>query len=179
MLSKIIGYENFAKFNKNFEWINKVRKFYESLSNFVHVRGQQMSSAKLGGLFQGEICDIKMPSFSLESLGKFLEDYIFLVREIGVFLVLYNPVLLIGLPLEEKHGLDGPMSGYFEQEQSDNLKLLLPSEYHEFFNNLRDTDLGIQNIKEFYEQLPDITEDELTGQIKLQEKFFAKPNNDS
>jgi hypothetical protein len=94
------------------------------------------------------------------------------VKEIVALQSLYNPVILVGVPFEEKFGLEGPMSGYLNDGQAEVINNLIPPNYKDYFNQLIHNDEEIKSVVDYFNSLPDLTEDDLKEQAKRQDEFF-------
>lgn len=81
-------------------------------------------------------------------------------------------MILIGVPFEEKFGIEGPMSGYLNDIQSGMVNSLIPLEYKEYFNQVIENDEEIKSVINYFNLLPDLTEEDLKEQAKRQDVFF-------
>ena len=118
-----------------------------------------------------------MPSINLETLETFCDFYIKVVEEIVVILSLYNPMILVGVPLDEKFGLNGPASGFFHEGQAEIVHLMIPDKYKEYFIELAENDDEVQGLLDYFDSLPDLTKEDVEKQIQEQKEFFEKVNN--
>lgn len=109
---------------------------------------------------------VRTLSFSEDHFSHCLDDYTLAVRHAAVWLAAENPILLVGLPIEEKFGINGPMSGYFIDQQANTLWNLLLNSTVPFFRQFIETDGEIEAIREGFESLPDISEEELEQQLE-------------
>lgn len=178
VIKNIINHERFTDANKQLNWSNDIKDFYYKLCDIVHVNGVKRGFQKLNA-----------PSFYLSgtafvnikkgTLLEFFGDFITAMEFISLALALYNPILLIDLPMTEKFGLNPPMSGFFEWGQSEILNKLIPEKYKIFCENLKTTDDELLRIKDWIESMPDLTEEEFKEQVREQEKFIGKINKEN
>ena len=146
-------------------WITQLTNFYCDLSDIIHVRGEQYSRKTLQpAMFSYN--GIDAPSLSLKNLHRALDTVILTVQHICTSVAITNPVLLIGLPLEEKYGLDSSMPGIFDWAQSALLRQLLIPDTKIFFEELVKKDEEIISIAKYVKNIPNITEQELDKQIR-------------
>lgn len=145
----------FLKFDRAFYWVSKLKKMYGRLGDFVHTRGMkyslnsiQPSHALIGGF--------RMREFCRESVIYCLDTYVETVRHLATLYTLNNPVLLVGLPLDEKFGGNGPFSGFFAEGQSQLLRNILFEETREFFENEAENNEGVQSVLDWIKELPDM-----------------------
>lgn len=160
-LKKICNFEKFKKFNNKFQWQEKLISLYQGICDSTHIKGLNKGYLNFG--YSGSIDGINTPSFSIQAINDLCDIYLQVVQAICTTLALYNPILLIGLPLE-KFGYNPPISGFFEGEKSERLKILIPADYSDFFDDLLKSDPGILSQQEWFDSLPDMTEEQLEKQ---------------
>jgi hypothetical protein len=173
MLKELIKTKHFEEFNNKHSWEKKLKEFYWSLSDFSHNKGAAAGYLKLNKTHLFTL-GTSVPSISYETLERFCDNYIKTVEEIIVLLVLYNPVILVGVPLDEKFGLEAPISGFFQEGQAELVHELIPCEYKNYFKELAEQDDGIASVLAYFHSLPDLTEKDIEEQIERQEDFFDK-----
>ena len=113
-----------------------------------------------------------VPHFAKEALAKTLDTYVETIRKTASILAIINPILLVGLPLDEKFGLNPPVSGFFNEAQAERLFHLVPNEAQQFFDKLVKTDKEVLVVVEWCKQLPDLTPDDLEAQARAFDKQF-------
>lgn len=160
-LKKIFEFETFKQFDNKFQWQTKLRSLYSEICNFTHIRGMNKGYLELG--YTGRDGGICTPNFSTKAINDFCDTYLQVVQEICTMLALHNPILLIELPLE-KFGYNPPISGFFQGGQPEMLKILIPQDYCDFFHDLLKNDPGILSLQEWFNSLPDMTEEQLENQ---------------
>ena len=145
-------------------WRNELQDHYWALSDSVHVRGtkfglrtMQSSNAVISGF--------PMIGFSPERLGLSLDLLIRTGELTLATLAITNPVLLFGVPISEKYGLNGPI-GFYEKGIAEELRELLPDSLRDSFIELAAKDEGVISLREHFDRQPDITEDEVQAQIR-------------
>lgn len=137
---------------------------YYKMSDYIHVKGIKKSHYFLtqGMKFYNGINTLE---FSKDACELTLDLYIETAKSVALLCALSNPTLLIGFDIDRKFGLNPPISGLFEQHQADRISRLVPDNFKQFINHIRDTDETIKNIILWFENMPDITDDELKEQI--------------
>jgi len=117
------------------------------------------------------------PSINYETLETVCDLYIKTVGEIVVILALYNPMILVGVPLDEKFGLNGPMSGYYYDGQAELVHKLIPDIYKQYFQDIAKNDEEIKSVIEYFNSLPDLTNEDIEKQVRIQKEFFDNLKN--
>ncbi|MHB9026896.1 MAG: hypothetical protein ACYC7E_22405 [Armatimonadota bacterium] len=77
-----------------------------------------------------------------------------------------NPIILFPLPIEKKLGMNGPMGGFLEENYVEILYKLLKPESLSRLLEYYESNPVVVSIREYFEGLPDITEEELIRQIE-------------
>ena len=146
-------------------WVNEVKEFYWALSDISHVRGEQKGFRSIQpshSNFNG----VPVPEYSTDALEKTLDSFVSTVGYIALLIALSNPVLVFGLPITEKRGINGPVSGFFEEPQAERLRALIPERHREVLVALAEADPCVESIKDYFYSLPDLTTDQFQEQIK-------------
>jgi hypothetical protein len=146
-------------------WITSLKHYFWHLSDIIHTRGKNFS---LSAFQPSNISfDLIQPyQFSKLNLQQLLDAFILTFKHICTLIAVTNPILLIGLPIDEKFGFDTPVSGYFREHQSDDLWKLLIPDTKEHFNKLINTDLELLSISKSINSLPDKTDEEIEEQVE-------------
>lgn len=164
MLKKLVKEERFKEIDEECKWKEKIQGLYFKISDFSHNKGYRASYEALNSP-SNIINSIAYPTMKKESLKLFCDLYIETVQNNSVILALYNPLVLEGLPIEQKFGINEPFSGYFCHAQSELLWELLPQEYHAFFEKIRTTDMEVLDAVQWVMDRPDVSDEEFTQQI--------------
>ena len=154
-------------------WVNDVQEFYWSLSDICHVRGAPngVDTVQPSHLsFNGS----PVPEYSEEALEKALDSFIVTISYIALLAALSNPVLLFGLPVEEKFGINGPVSGFFEDWQTEHLLALIPERHRKVLVSLAEADDRVQGMRDYFSSQPDLTAEELETQFKEFRELFPQ-----
>ena len=178
MLLKLTKNGRYKDIDEACNWSNNVKQFYWEISDFAHNKGQLKSYRKLNetNVFMS---GTSAPRINLKTLSTFCDAYITCVEEIVVMLLLYNPVIMVALPMFEKFGVNPPMSGFYEEHQAEFINKLIPDRYKSFLENLKKTDEEIAGIVEWVESQPDLTQEQIERQIEDQKKFMDDLNADN
>lgn len=165
MLKKLIKHEPYCQCEVNCQFCSDLLDLYYRLSDYIHVKGIEKSHRKIKPTthrFNG----VELLGFDEKSCKESLNIYIETVRAICFLCALSTPWLMIGFDLYNKFGLNPPLSGFFEYDQAERLHSLIPDKFREFMVNLIMTDDGIHTIVEWFENIPDITQEELARQCE-------------
>jgi hypothetical protein len=175
MLQKLIKGGRYKNINDNYKWSDNFKQFYWKISDFAHNKGQRKSYLQLNetNFF---INGTSAPKINLKTLSIFCDAYIACAEEIVVMLSLYNPVIIVPLPMSEKFGLNPPFSGFFEEHQSEVINQIIPNRYKAFFENLKQSDEEIKGIVEWVSSQPDLTQEQFEEQIRQDKKMMEDFN---
>ena len=171
MLDKLSKEKRFKDFNDKYEWVKNLKQFYWNLSNFSHNKGRLNGYQQLNKISHRARGTID-PSIKLETLAFFCDFYIKTVEEIVIMLALYNPVILVGLPLDEKFGLNPPASGFYNDHQSDLIHKLIPDQFKQYFIDIANNDEDIKCIIEWINSRPDLTDEDFEEQRRHMDELF-------
>jgi hypothetical protein len=144
----------FDRFNEVHNWVDDVSRFYWDLCDTIHTKGKKHSLQHLQPV-HATVNSIRIPEFNEDALNASLNLYLQVVSHIAVVLAAYNPVLLVGLPLLQKFAGDGPLSGFFEEPQSEVLWKLIPARYKDSLRHIVETDEEVRSVVEWVNSLPD------------------------
>ncbi|MBI4646612.1 MAG: hypothetical protein HY738_08500 [Bacteroidia bacterium] len=165
MLKKLARSGRYKNINDNYKWSDNLKQFYWNISDFAHNKGELKSYRHLNetNFFMS---GTSAPRVNLQTLYIFCDAFIACVEEIVVMLSLYNPVILVGLPMFEKFGTNPPMSGFYEEHQAEIVNQIIPIKYKVFFENLKQTDEEIKGIVDWVASHPDLTKEQIEEQLK-------------
>ena len=175
-LNKLIKQGRFKAIEETCNWKKNLQNLYWLLSDFSHNKGQLKGYRELNNT-NFFTAGTSAPSIKNETSKLFYDFYIQTVKEIVAIQSLYNPIILVGLPFDEKFGLEGPMSGFFNEGQAELANKLIPKEYRAYFDTLIKSDEEIKSIIEYFNSLPDLTEEDLKEQAIRQKDFLEQMNN--
>lgn len=148
---------------KQYDWPSEIRAFYRSLCNIVHVKGVKSSSHKIqpsNSFIGGK----SVPQFNMEAISYVWDAYIQAAQYTALIAAITNPPLLVGLPIDEKFGLNNPISGYFYEAQAARLNALLPEPSKPFFDRVKSKHPSVIEVVNWFHSLPDLTEEEFAAQ---------------
>lgn len=155
MIKSLIRHNRYKENDNQCEWSKDAKQHYWELSDFVHVKGMEKGFRKLNlGSISGSPGNRVLP-INTETLDSTLGIYISTVQHIAVALCLYNPILLLGMPIDEKFGINGPMGGFYNEGQAESIKALIPEKFMQYFDDLIVHDEGIQSISSWFRSQPD------------------------
>ena len=155
IIRSLIKKDRFKEINDSLLWSDEIKQHYWDLSDYVHVKGMEK------GYLSFNVKLVSTPgnnnlSICTHALDMVLGLFIDTVQHILVSLYLYNPILLVGQPIDEKFGLDPPIGGYYNHVQAESMKKLIPIKYKAFFQDLINTDTDIKEISKWFEDKPDV-----------------------
>ena len=178
-LTKLIKQGRYKDIEKSCNWKSNLQNLYWQLSDFSHNKGQLKGYRELNNT-NFFTAGTSVPSIKNETLKLFCDFYIQTAKEIVTIQSLYNPIILVGVPFDEKFGLEGPMSGFFNEGQAELVNSLIPEKYRSFFDELMENDEEIKSVVQYFDSLPDLTEEDLKEQADRQKEFFEqmKKKND-
>lgn len=100
--------DRFIGLEKACAWSLKLRHLFWSLSDIIHVRGSKFSFQSFHPAI-GSISGTTILGFSENSLRNALDTYILTIRHMSTIIAASNPILLVGLPIEQKFGIYPPI----------------------------------------------------------------------
>ncbi|PVY43147.1 hypothetical protein [Pontibacter virosus] len=165
MIEALTKAGRFKRISDEANWKLNIKQLYWRISDYTHNKGQAKGYRELNKV-NSHMLGTFVPNINLQTLSSFLDCYIETVREITAFLALYNPVILVGLPLEEKFGLNGPMSGFYTEQQADIINLLIPEPYRHYFKSLKEMDEEVIGAVESVLSMPNLTKEEFDKQVQ-------------
>lgn len=155
----------FQDLDIKFDWVNNLLNLYWKLSDVVHVKGIENSFNEISPIYSF-VNGIGEPSFSEAGCKPALDHYLLTIKHIAVIVAASNPLLLKGFDMDVKFGLNPPASGFFYPVQSERLLSLIFDKYRPYFNSLVETDEHIRTTQEWFDSLPDISDDEIQLQAE-------------
>ena len=160
-------HQDVALLDEKFRFTEGLKTLYWHLSDYSHSRGIEFSTGIRKGtemIYNGVV----MRGFNESECRQAMEDFVSVVEQLAVLLVLQNVGLLAPVDKDAKWGLNPPISGVFYECQTQRLLNVMPNEYSEYFKALMISDPAIVSLRQYFESLPDITEDEM----RLQSEQF-------
>lgn len=153
----------YAELEAETGWVNEIKEFYWRLSDISHVRGEQNGLRSVQP-WKSHVNGVPIPNYSMEALDKSLDSFVATVGYIALLIALANPVLMFRLPIYDKYGLNGPLSGVFEEWQVERLRSLIPEKHRNILVTLAESDPDVDIIRKHFDALPDMPADELKRQ---------------
>lgn len=158
-----------AQLDQRFGFTDGLKTLYWHLSDYCHSRGIEFST----GIHQGSEMNyngVIMRGFNERECTKAMEDFVSVVEQLAILFVIQNVGLLAPVDKDAKWGLNPPISGFFYEHQTERLLNVMPSQYAEYFRALSASDPTIVSLREYFEALSDISEEEM----QLQADQFNK-----
>ena len=157
---------SFKEFDDKFSLVERIQKLFDTLDGFAHTRGFRHSNMALTGS--------NINTFSPSALSLYCDTMFSVVHVLFLVILLKYPLGIKPLPVGRKLGLNVPTHGFQEPGQVKLLKMLIPSDEWKLLEKISDSDQNVQGIVEYYEQSPDISEEEMLQQITEWESFMSK-----
>ena len=171
-LNELLVNPRFKQIDSMCGLVGEVSKFYWHLCDLIHVRGEKASfqQQQTSHHFYN---DLAFPEFSASLVEAAADLFIETTRHIATLVAVENPVLLTGLDLTPKFGLNPPLSGFFEESQADRIRGLLLEPARSSILAMTDRDEEIEAVKLWIANLPDLTSEQITAQIQNHNEFLA------
>ena len=166
MIKALLQAEYYQKFNEVFGLEEELQDFYDELGGFVHIRGYKSSSSGLS--------KANLVVFQPKILEKFAKRLVKTVRLSSLLMLLKYPIGIVPLPITEKFGFNGPVGGFLEQIDTDHIFAVLENREGEFLRNLAKNDKQVQGIVRYFDELPDISEEEFRRQADEFDRFMEE-----
>lgn len=166
IISVLLDNGDFFKLNQYLGIKDRIETAYGALSDICHTRGQPCSHMSLS--------NANFPRFIEESLRSYICMAKNVIDIIITCFVTVNPIILYAIPIEEKFGINGPVSGYLQEHQVERLRSLLKPESLQHLLRYYDSDPGVKSLRDYFDELPDITEEEFKKQLDDFDKFMKK-----
>lgn len=173
-LERLLKEPRFQALDGEIGWGDKTKRWYWSLADVTHVRGKDHWINRSVVHKEG----MPIPAFSAGEAERAARAYIEAVQQMCTILAATNPVLLHGLPMDEKFGLDPPIGGFFNTTQTERLWRLLPDETQPFFRGLLETDPDVAAVVRQIEGMPDLTDAEMDEQADRIERLIDEHRSD-
>lgn len=164
MINSLLQLDYYERFDKVFGLRKELESLYDELGGFVHVRGYRFSSTGLSGAN----CVIFKP----KPFEKFAKRLLQVVRLVSIMALLKYPIGIVPLPITEKFGFNGPVGGYLEQINTDQILAMLTKDEAGFMQDIAKNDTRVQEIVRYFENLPDISEEEFQKQANDWDRFM-------
>ncbi len=158
-----------AQLDQRFGFADGLKTIYWHLSDYCHTRGIEFST----GIHKGSEMNyngVIMRGFNVNECRKAMWDFISVAEQLAILCVIQNVGLLAPVDKDAKWGLNPPISGFFYAHQTERLLNVMPNEYAEYFRTLSGSDPTVVSLREYFESLPDITEEDM----QLQADQFDK-----
>lgn len=169
-LSELVQASRFRHVDAQSSWSSHLKAFYWRLCDIVHVRGEKASFGSIQPS-HAHFCDVSLPEFSAQSLDVAVNTFIETTRHIATVVAIENPILLVGLDMFQKFGMNPPLSGFFDLVQSGRLHKLVLPEVAPSLRRLQQEDDEIISVTAWFDSLPDISDEEIDRQVKEQEEW--------
>ena len=166
MVNALLQADYYNKFDNLFGLNNELHNLYYELGGFLHVRGYKFSSS---GLSRANFV-----VFQPKILEKFAKKLTQTVRLASILMLLKYLIGVIPLPITEKFGFNGPIGGFLEQVDTDHILGMMENREREFLLDLARNDKHVQDTIQYFDELPDISEEEFRRQADEFDRFMEE-----
>jgi hypothetical protein len=149
MISKIRNIDRIVDFDKEFNWLESFKGLFKQLSNITHTKGFKNGIYGMNQI-NNRINNSSYHSVNTESLSFYFDVLIEIIENIAVLLSLYNPIILVELPIQEKFGDNYPI-GFLLPNQVKILNSIIPEKYQAYFDILKQKDEEVLGKKYWVE----------------------------
>ncbi|MEQ1527326.1 MAG: hypothetical protein ABL911_11360 [Gallionella sp.] len=165
-LKRLLLLPEYAASEPHIEYQKMLSDTYNSLSDRTHTRGTPHGHIELN--------QSNRPQFIEKSFLEFVEMAERCCEALAVTLAIQHPIVLIPLPMNEKFGLNPPLSGFLQEHDVDCLKSFISPKRLRWLETFAANDSNTQGLREWVESQPDLTEDQWQEQIRHQKEFFSQ-----
>lgn len=158
--------------NNRFEFSKQMKELYWNFCDYCHTRGINYST-RVKHESEACISGVFISKFSQEECELVMEQFCSTIGYLAVLLIVHNPALLLPVDKESKWGLNGPISGFFSEGQVRYLFTVLPDGYADFLKEYSKINEGIVGLKEYFEQLPNLSDDDIKNQVQDFHRMFG------
>jgi hypothetical protein len=166
ILAVLFESEDFCQLDQHIQIRESIDNYYNRLSDICHTRGQPCSHMTLS--------KANYPRLVEESLHTYISCCKDVIDIVITCFVGVNPIILFPLPIEEKFGINGPLSGFLEEYQTESLRKLLKPDSLKTLLQYFGTDPGVISLRQYFADLPDITEEEFKKQLEDFDTFMKE-----
>lgn len=158
--------QDFASGGEHVGFFDRMTSVYRELSDRTHTKGENHGHTA--------VSKANFPRFIPEALESFTEHAHRASSVIALGFALLRPVVLVALPIDEKFGLNPPLSGFLQEFEVDILRSLLPAEHLAWLEARAELDEEAISVRAWVESMPDVTPEQWEEQIKRQQDWFRE-----
>jgi hypothetical protein len=166
ILSVLFESEDFRHFDRHINIRDRIDNYYNTLSDICHTRGQPCSHMTLS--------KANYPRLVEETLHTYISRCKDVIDIVITCFVAVNPIILFPLPIDEKFGINGPLSGFLQEYQTEALRKLLKPDSLKVLLKYFESDPGVNSLRQYFADLPDITEEEFRKQLDDFDAFMKE-----
>lgn len=153
-----------AQLDQRFGFTDGLKTLYWHLSDYCHTRGIEFST----GIHKGSEMNyngVIMRGFNESECRQAMEDFVSVVEQLAILIVIQNTGLLAPVDKDAKWGLNPPISGFFNECQTERLLNVMPNGYAEYFRTMSGSDPTVISLREYFDSLPDMSEEDMQLQV--------------
>lgn len=165
-LKRLLLCSEYAAAEPHIGYSHLLRDTYNSISDRTHTRGTSHGHLELNRS--------NRPQFIEKSFLEFIEMAERCCEALAITLSIQHPIVLIPLPMDEKFGLNPPLSGFLQEYDVNSLKSFISPPRLQWLEAFAASDSDTQGLREWVESQPDLTEEQWQEQIRHQEEFLSQ-----
>lgn len=163
IFEKLLKNKNILEFENKTNIFNRIETLYKELCNYTHTKGARYSSKAL--------LRSNVNNFNEKSFIKWFNFFKQTVRIVVELHLLKYPVGLQFTPIEEKFGLNGPVGGFLNPYQVEQIKKIFDDKTLKVLQKISNEDESAIALAEEINRRPDITEEEFAKQLEENDKW--------
>ncbi|MBN2462546.1 MAG: hypothetical protein JXB43_02975 [Dehalococcoidia bacterium] len=150
-LDRLFELRYFKLFDGSFDQLKEIKDLYDSLSDYVHVRGYSYSTS-------GQTIS-NFNQFNEQSIQTYISLMKRVVKSTIIMMLLKYPIGMQELPLWEKFGFNPPFGFLVEEYQYRAIISVLEPKTKDFLQEISDNDPKVKEIVKGINDMPDLTEE--------------------
>jgi hypothetical protein len=158
LLDRLFKEPNFAAADRLFGFKKEISKVYGRLSSIVHNKGIPVAHQALNLS--------NYPRFNINAFKGFLDELHDAIGIEAAAMALRSPIILYGLPMMQKFGLNPPLCGFLEEWESTLLREFIRPDWLPFLDEIAVNDVRAQAEREFVLSRDDISSEEYEQQCR-------------
>jgi hypothetical protein len=162
--------QNIMIFDSKHNIFKNIDILFKQLSDFTHSRGHYHSNQ--------ELAKSNTNRFNEQAFLKWFELMTNVIQFVVSLHILKYPVALQYTPIDQKFGMNGPVGLFLQPSDTKRIRNFLDNDILKTLQEISDADPTAQSLREWVEEQPDISNDELQEQIKYFEQLRStKPSS--
>jgi hypothetical protein len=165
LLPKLAKFKPFTEAEGRFGLLTRVGDIFDNLGAYVHTRGVKHSST---GQRRSNV-----NRFLENPFRRWVKALEHVCATVTFAFLVKHPIGIIGLPMDEKFGLDPPLGLALNTGESERLRAVLTPAEVSFVEELARQDPRVQSIVQWVHSQPDLAESDFQRQADTWDEIFA------